>query len=380
MINLLKYFTVIDLSILKKTKILVYAPLNIKGIEKITKIKYHLMSLPFQRTNLYILMKMFMTFKFKKFDYLKYYIDQISPKLIITTYDNDINVYKLKKKFPKIKFIVIQNGRRGSNHDIFNNEFKKPNKNKYSIDYFFVFGKAIERQFKKFVSANYYCAGSFKNNFYKSYNKKNINKKKIVFISQFRPLKRYIEKSKESIVRQGLSIGGGHTKLFKQLEIFCLQNKIKLFILPSSIYKTHAFNKEEDYFKDLSINKKIFLIKKNDTLQSYKILDKFDVYFGLDSTFIYEALSKNKRIGAFSVSENNNFSLFTWPLTISKSGYFFSNKINSIEIERIYNNITNLNSKKWLKHLNYFKKNYMYFDYKNFKLKKLIKKIINESN
>ena len=119
MINLLKYLTVVDLSILKKTKILVYAPLNIKNIEKITKIKYHLMSLPFERTNIYILIKMFMTFKFKKFDYLKYYIDQVSPKLIITTYDNDINVYKLKKQFPKIKFIVIQNGRRGSNHDIF---------------------------------------------------------------------------------------------------------------------------------------------------------------------------------------------------------------------------------------------------------------------
>ena len=379
-IHFLKFLTVIDLSIIKKSKILIYCPLNFKGIKKITKTKYQLMHKPQDSSNLYILMKMFFNLEFKLIDYLIYYIDRVSPKLIITTYDNDINIYELKKKFPKIKFIILQNGRRGSNHDIFNHQSKSQTKNRYEVDHFFVFGKAIENYFKKFVSANYYCTGSFKNNFFRLSKKKKIDKKKIVFISQFRSFKKNIKNSKKNLIYQGLTINGGHSNLYRKLEFFCLQNKIKLFILPSSIYKSSIFNKEEEYFKNISLTKKIFLIKKKHNLSSYKIINKFDIYFGLDSTFIYEVLSRNKRVGSFSCFENNIFYLFTWPLTRLKKGLFFSNKINSDEIERVYKNITKLNSKEWLEQVGYFKENFMCFDYKNLKLKKLIKNIMNKSN
>ena len=88
-IHFLKFLTVIDLSIIKKSKILIYCPLNFKGIKKITKTKYQLMHKPQDSSNLYILMKMFFNLEFKLIDYLIYYIDRVSPKLIITTYDND---------------------------------------------------------------------------------------------------------------------------------------------------------------------------------------------------------------------------------------------------------------------------------------------------
>ncbi len=180
-LNLVKYLLVIDLSIPKKNKVLAYAPSNLPGIEKIITTKYHFMSTPSDRTNIHILIKMIINFKFKKLDYLIYYIHYVSPKLIVTTYDNDIDIYKLKKKFPKIKFIVIQNGTRNKMNDIFGNEFSKPKKTKYVIDHFFVFGKAIEDEFKKFVSANYYRCGSYKNNFFKLHKGKKINKKKNYF-------------------------------------------------------------------------------------------------------------------------------------------------------------------------------------------------------
>ena len=73
---------------------------------------------------------MILNFKLKKIDYLYFFIKKINPKILISTYDNDINIFKLKKKFPSLKFFLIQNGRRGGVYDIFNNEFKKPIKKK----------------------------------------------------------------------------------------------------------------------------------------------------------------------------------------------------------------------------------------------------------
>ena len=96
------------------------------------------MDIPSKKINIFILIKMILKFKFKKIDYFYFFIKKINPKILISTYDNDINVYNLKKKFPRIKFILIQNGRRGGVYDIFNNEFKKSLKKKFFIDHFFV--------------------------------------------------------------------------------------------------------------------------------------------------------------------------------------------------------------------------------------------------
>ena len=176
-IKALKYFLKIDFSFLKNEKILVYSALPSHELDQIIKYKYQVMNIPSMKLNIFILIKMILNLKLRKIDYLYFFIKRINPKILISTYDNDIHIFKLKKKFPSLKFILIQNGKRGGVYDIFNNEFKKPIKKKYFIDYFFVFGNAIKKEYQKFVSSKFYTIGSFRNNFFKIKNNV-LNKKR----------------------------------------------------------------------------------------------------------------------------------------------------------------------------------------------------------
>lgn len=377
-IKALKYFLKIDFSFLKNEKILVYSALPSRELDQMIKYKYQVMNIPSMKLNIFILIKMILNLKLRKIDYLYFFIKKINPKILISTYDNDIHIFKLKKKFPSLKFILIQNGKRGGIYDIFNNEFKKPIKKKYFIDYFFVFGNAIKKEYQKFVSSKFYTIGSFRNNFFKIKNNV-LNKKNIVFISQFRPKYSMNFKYKNKLINYE-NYYKNSTNLFQKLEKFCFENKIQLLILPSSTNNSSDWVKEKSFFNDISIVKKFKFLKKKTNIDSYKIINKYDIFFGEDSTLIYEALSKNKRIGSFSRLKNIDLYSFTWPLKNNNKGFFFSNNLNDYELRRIYRNITNINQKNWLKKIELYKKNFMSFDYNNLKIKNLIKKKINESN
>ena len=376
--KILNYLLIIDFSILKKNNILIFSALSFYELNKIVNYKYQLMDIPSKKINVFILIQMILKFKFKKIDYLYFYTMKINPKIFISTYDNDINVYNLKNRFPKIKFILIQNGKRGGIHDIFNNEFKKLPKKKYFIDHFFVFGPAVEKKYKKFISGKFYNIGSIRNNLTKIKNEKKDNKK-LVLISQFRPKFKLYLKYQNMIIDHHTYCKNSEI-LFKLLEKFCFENKLKLLILPSLDKNNNDFPKEREFFQNLSKYKNYKLLEKNSNLDSYKIINQYDIFFGVDSTLIYEALSRNKRIGSFSRIKNIDLYSFTWPLKHSSKGYFFSNNLNINEVERIYRNISKVNEKNWSKKIEFYKKNLMCFNYNNTKIKNLIRKEVNESN
>ena len=58
----------------------------------------------------WILLKQIMLLNFKLISYYKNFIKFTSPKIIITTTDNNIQFYELKKNFKDIQFISVQNG------------------------------------------------------------------------------------------------------------------------------------------------------------------------------------------------------------------------------------------------------------------------------
>ena len=56
----------------------------------------------------WILLKQIMLLNFKLISYYKNFIKFTSPKIIITTTDNNIQFYELKKNFKDIQFISVQ--------------------------------------------------------------------------------------------------------------------------------------------------------------------------------------------------------------------------------------------------------------------------------
>ena len=124
------------------------------------------------------------SFRLNLIDYYFEYLNATKPQKVFTFIDNNLVFYKLKKKFPNIKFISIQSGHRTRYRDFFS--LLKKNKNlNLQCDKIFVANLGFGKIIKKFIKCKVVPLGFFKNNFIKLKKKKSL-RNSLLFISQYR--------------------------------------------------------------------------------------------------------------------------------------------------------------------------------------------------
>ena len=108
-----KFFKVIfskwEFSKPQKKKLLIYDLPNV--FERIiAKDQYEVLDIRYQTVNIYILFITILHTGFKDLvkNYQKNYIFFVSPKIIITSIDNNLFFFKLKQLYNKAKYICIQ--------------------------------------------------------------------------------------------------------------------------------------------------------------------------------------------------------------------------------------------------------------------------------
>lgn len=322
--------------------------------------------------NLYVLIKTIFSRKLSYKSYLKQYIKLINPKIVLTFIDNNLFFYLLKKDFPNIKFISIQNGYRFLNDEMLSTLHKcKTKKDYFSSDFYFVFNKQLKKIIEKFIDTNCIVAGSLKNN--KLLIKKlNSNfTENIGFISRFTPaiLKSVSEKNEKNpdyIVHKFSS------KLLLNTAEYCKKNNKKLKILTT---KPHLFNEEKNYYKNILQDYQYEYFIKENTYDSYYNLFKVDILISPSSTLGSEALGRGLKVLNFSEDKILG-SNFGWPFIKDLQGPFFSNNFEYSNLERMINYITNLSVEDWKKLLNEYSDYTCFFDDDNKTLKSLIGKIL----
>lgn len=168
----------------KKKKILIFDRVSLdfldfifkKGSYEVLDVRYEFINF-FAIINIFkiILTNPFSILELKNYKqlYILSYIKLVSPKLVITSIDNNIFFYRLKKFFNKICFISVQNGTRDS---LFFKKLSKYKKNSLEVDFFFTLNENIIYFLKKKIKSKYISVGNLKNN---EYNKKKKTKKKI---------------------------------------------------------------------------------------------------------------------------------------------------------------------------------------------------------
>jgi len=318
-----------------------------------------------EKVNIFILMKIFLRFKFSHQSYLKEYIKAVDPKAIITWIDNNINFYELK--FKDIKKISVQNGRRTNlPTDMFYN-IKKNNYKKLSCDYIFAHNYPTTKLFKKYIKSNYSVSGSLKSNDTKINHK---NKRfDLVYISTFRNLENhFIYKKYDWIKWQRYEVN-----LLKLAKKYCEKYGKRLTIIGSELD-----NKSEFLFYKNILGTNFYLIKKNQNRNVYKLIDQSKVIFGIDSTLLSEAFGRGLKVGFFSQRGNHfpfNSRKFGWPYKYSSTGNFWSDKINFKNFERIINYLYKVKSSNWKKVCMSFRNNIMVYEKNNKSLTELVKKI-----
>ena len=349
-----------DFRKIKKEKLLIFdtVSLELAGNYK----KFEVLDVRYEVFNFWVLLENFIKLKFTFKDYILTYISKVNPKVVLTLVDNYILFYELKRYFPEIKFIVVQSGYR---HKIQLDDFIKNKKKKLFTDYLFTFGKNSEIFYKKFVRWNHFFnLGSSRNNNVKL--EKNLETKKILFISQFRA--RDMNKEDDYNVE---------SEIIKIINIFCERKKIKLFVATSS--KNDYFKEKNFLLSKLPEKHNVRLIRKKGQFNNYSLLNKFETIIFVDSTLGYEAIARQKKIVAISCRKEKGKILrpFGFPAIKRSRGFFFTNACTKKEILRVLNNVYNLPKKQWLR--NYQKKLniFMSFNKDNIILRKTINKLTN---
>jgi surface carbohydrate biosynthesis protein len=305
-------------------------------------------------------------FNFKKITQLNYYILAIKlskPKIVFTATDNAINFYRLKKIFPSIKFIAIQNGYRSE--ELF--ETKKIINN-LTCDLIFCLGKQNIDYYKSKIDANVVPIGSMKNNSINA--PKNIKLLNcLTYISEYRFNKNIKYNSKNYISQYSLNYYqyknfiDSEIKIIKLLYLISKEKKLPFYIVGSSLN-----NQKEEYewYKNLLNCKNINFRFKRNYKSSYNFLFKSKIIANIDSTLGYEFLARKQKVIFISRNLKDKtkeyYWKFGWPQVKQKKGFFFTNQTNKNEISRILKNVIHMSQKKWISKSSVYRKNLISFD------------------
>lgn len=353
----------------RKKDVLIFDSHGSEDIQKILpKNSFSTLFVRYEKFNLFILLKTFLKFNFRLRDYLKTYIEYVRPKILITTIDNNIFFYQIDLKF--LKKISIQNARRtGIPEDIFFNIKKK--KLKLFSDYLFVHNDSIASLYKKYIKSKIYSTGSLRSNFQPI--KKN-------FIYKLGYVSTYRNRDYNDKLYKNYFYGDFRKSeiiLINHLKRYSKEKNIKLAVLGCV---TEDWQNEKNFY-DRILGKNYQFIKNSLDRNTYSLIDKFEILTGIDSTLVYENFGRGNKTAFFSYRSMKypfDSRKFAWPAKVEINNKFCTSKKDYTSFKKVINFVFKCKRSQWqIIYKKYFR-NLMFYDFKNKKIKLLIKKILKE--
>ena len=378
--KIIKILFSLDFSIPCKTNFIFFGKnsyLNLRDLKVFDN--FNPLFLMSEKLNVIILFKTFFKSGFKeiKKNYLKNYIIEIKPSIIVNFTDNYYQFYEMYNFFKQRKIISvsIQNGMRTIVGDIFN-LFNKKEKD-LGCDYLLTMNDSTGSKYLEFINSENIVIGSIRNNKYKKIENK--KKKNIVFISQFN--KDIIDNGfldlKTNKIFSGENFYKAEKIVLEFLVNFCKKNSFKLEIASNGLSK---FEDEYNFFSSIVNNKIDFnLIKKEDEYSTYRLCDSSEYTAFIESTIGYESFSRKNKILGFSIRgnflEQTQGHSFCWPNLKISEGPCWTSKNDVNEFERIGNFILNSDINTWNRIFEQYLNKIMVYDENNLALNNFIKKI-----
>ena len=306
--------------------------------------------------------------------YCDSYIYLVSPKVIITFIDNDFRFYEISNRFPKLKTVFVQNGRRGEVGDVFGYLEKN---NQYHVDFMLVFGEAIGKKYSEYITGKVIPIGSLKNNSVP----KSVSYKPhtVLFVSSWFAMKEFGEPY--IIQADGTQISwenffSTEILILGFLDTWCKRNEMVLRICGRSRTEKEA---EREFYNTLLKKCTWEYISWDDIYGTYRQIDSAEIVVFIDSTCGYEALSRGKRTAGFTC-RNINKSVpsqrFGWPAELPETGIFWTNLADVNEFKRIMGYLKDSEDKDWEAIRKSAVNSLMVFDQGNSQLNKLLGELL----
>lgn len=307
-------------------------------------------------------------------------IDFVKPKIAITFMDNNPGFFRLSNDHAQLTSILIQNGWRNGNDQIFLNN----QKNKFKVDYMFVFNMNIAEKFENFIQGQTKIIGSLKNNHFSSIaNKSSSVNDCILYISSYRGNNGNIMfYDDHGNPKYWNDLFKYDVALLYWLADWSIKNKKKIIICPRYADDN---NGEFSWYEKIFKNKKLVweIFTKNNQDSSYQALEKAKIIISTPSTLGYEAFGRGKRT-AFFICRGELINVkgfkFGWPKQFDDTGPFWSNRPNENEFVRIMDFLNSISDKDWLKICSSYKNEIINYEPGNPQIRDLLDNLATKNN
>ena len=324
--------------------------------------------------NLPTILRMLLSLKFSRFHYLIAYLQLTRAKFVITTTDNDITFYRIKKYLPAVTTIAIQNGLRGN--------YSSPNSTGFLIeisqeaelacDYILAFGKTMGLEFQKHIKTEFIAVGSIRNNsFTPSSAIQEANQ--LVYISQLtnralKPDEQFADFMGNPISYQ--EFYGAEKQICDYLAKYCAERGLKFLVCGK---QNSTFTAEQDFFKPHEVS------GRNEPFSSYELLNAAEILVSLDSAIGYEFLSRGNRVvivgGRFSHHPNKTVRempdvKFGFPAELPTDGPFWISGLSESDLKERLDSVRSMSGESWTGLIKPYQNLLMRFDPDNQTLRK----------
>ena len=301
--------------------------------------------------NLPTIFRMLLSFKFSRFHYLIAYLQLTRAKFVITTTDNDITFYRIKKYLPAVTTIAIQNGLRGN--------YSSPNSTGFLIeisqeeelacDYILTFGQSMGFEFQKHIQTKFLAVGSIRNN---SFAPSSVIQKvnQLAYISQLtnralRPDEQFADYMGNPISYQ--EFYAAEKQICDYLANYCAERGLKFLVCGK---QNSTFTAEQDFFKPHEVS------GRNEPFSSYELLNASKILVSLDSAIGYEFLSRGNRVvivgGRFSHHPNKTVRempdiKFGFPAELPTDGPFWISDLSESDLKDRLDSVRSMSDESW---------------------------------
>lgn len=310
--------------------------------------------------NIFVILRMLILRMKSMHGYNIAFIKATQPSFVFTFIDNNVDFYRLAKRFPNVKFIAIQNGHRAnyanqSEHGFFELLEKASEDTKLTAHTLCVLGKSSEAQYSKYIRSNAVVTGSMKNNLFTP-SQNAIKKYDVVYISQHAPYD--IESSDSRFFFGRDSIPAVDFYRIERLIVtflakWCASTGNTFAVLGK---RTADQTYEVKFFERAAESGTVTYIPRTSDFSTYEHCASASLIVSADSTTGYEFLARGSRVAFLSARihaarasslKNRHDTDFGHPMDLGPNGPFWTNIADESEFERVIRNVQSLSDSDW---------------------------------
>ena len=298
----------------------------------------------YNELNVWVILSCIVKFKISRLDYCLEYCKIVKPRLIITFVDNALLNWRVMNARQDIETAIVQCAWRGEVGDIFDALKFNPPRDQFLINHLLLFNKNISTNYLRYIKGIVYPIGSFRSNYIKKTNTSRLNT--LLFISQYRSPKKFplrITHTCQLISMQEMY--SPEKALLPLLQSYCQKNNMRLQVCGHG-----NSNEERAFFGSLLPTDNWDFVPNLYRYHCYEIVDSAGVVVSIDSTLGYEAVARRAKTGLFLAREailQNESYRFGWPAAFERAGLFWTDRINSEEVDRILSYLMKCAFDKW---------------------------------